>query len=228
MIQVNCFNCSFRTQCSTRSLWWTFLTTLTSRSQTSKWLFMAVVHWYRTFMCWLVPQIFTRECSSLKIYEIVINLIIISFTAWRVGLGSNFRSSHLTLISNRAVAHPQYAEVNNVRMNDIGIIFLQQPVELSSRIFPILLPPIVSEAHPHLNTQGMFLGFAGSASSGNEGLEHLQAAHVRTMPHASCILLYANADANQHFCANDVERGSNLCLGDQVRNVGGLIRRMLS
>lgn len=111
-------------------------------------------------------------------------------------------------------------------MNDIGIIFLQQPVELSNRISPILLPPINSEAQPLLNAQGMFLGFAGSASTGNEGLEHLQAAHVRAMPHANCMLLYANADANQHFCANDVERGSNLCLGDQVRNVGGLIEKM--
>lgn len=86
----------------------------------------------------------------------------------------------------------------------------------------------MSENEPNLNIQGMFLGFAGSASSGTEGLEFLQAAHVRTMPHANCIQIYANADANQHFCANDVERGSNLCLGDQVRNVDGLIRRMLS
>lgn len=166
---------------------------------------------------------FTREKCLTKVSNVVIESIEFSFTTWRVGLGSNRRTNHQTLTTNRAVAHPQYAEVNNVRMNDIAIIFLLQPAQLTNDIYPIRLPSLISEIRPYLNIQGMILGFAGSASSGSEGLESLQAAHVRAMTQANCTALYAHADANQHFCANDVERGSNFCLGDQVVTFDDLI-----
>lgn len=142
--------------------------------------------------------------------------MFVSFTAWRIGLGSNRRTRHQIFNTNRAMAHPNYSEANNIRTNDVAIIFLNQPAVLSADVFPIFLPPLVSKAQPFLNVQGMVLGFAGSASVGNEGLENLQAAHVRVMSHAECILLYPNADPIQHFCAHDPEQRSNFCLGDQV------------
>lgn len=108
-------------------------------------------------------------------------------------------------------------------MNDVGILFLLQPIQFTTNIMPIHLPPMISNSQPKLGIQGMILGFAGSTSSGNEGLEHLQAAHTRVMSQGDCTRLYANADAIQHFCANDVERGSNFCLGDQVIAVNFLI-----
>ena len=140
------------------------------------------------------------------------------FTSWRIGLGSNRRTQHTTVQTNRGKAHPNYSGANNIRINDIGILFLLQPVTLSLNIFPIFLPSLQRslQGHPFLNEQGMVLGYAGSTSSGDKGLENLQAAYVRKMPFANCTSHYANADSNQHFCAHDFESGSNFCLGDQV------------
>jgi Trypsin len=108
-----------------------------------------------------------------------------------------------------------------MRVNDVGILFLEQPVTLSVNIFPIFLPPLHSSSKPQpfLNEQGMVLGFAGSTTSGQEGLENMQAAYVRAMPHAACLQHYQNADVNQHFCAVDADFGSNFCLGDQVNDL---------
>lgn len=126
----------------------------------------------------------------------------------------------MIVMSNRAVPHPNYSEANNVRVNDVAIIFLQQAIPFNANIFPISLPALNSPAlsQPFLNIQGMYLGFAGHASVGAEAEENLQAAHVRAMSESDCLGLYPGADMNQHFCANDVERGSNFCLGDQVIN----------
>lgn len=143
-----------------------------------------------------------------------------SFTNWRLGLGAHRRTRHTTVISNRAVAHPGYSEINNVRVNDLAIIFLNQPVVLTPNIFPIFLPSLNSpiQDQPSMNIEGMILGFAGNASIGNEGEENLQAAHVRVMSESDCLGIYPGADLNQHFCANDAEQNSNICLGDQVIN----------
>lgn len=143
------------------------------------------------------------------------------FTSWRIGLGSNRRAQHTTIQTNRGVAHPNYSGANNIRINDIGILFLLQPVTLTVNIFPIFLPPLQTplQSHPFLNEQGMVLGFAGSTSSGNEGSENLLAAYVRKMPFSDCTTHYANADSKQHFCAHDFESGSNFCLGDQVKSM---------
>lgn len=166
-----------------------------------------------------MPQTYNREWNSFVKVWLSSWGFVDRFTAWRVGIGSNRRTFHQILITNRAVAHPNYFEDQNVRLNDIGIIFLNQPVALSPAVFPIFLPPIAAEKnHPMQNIQGMMLGFAGSASAGLEGLENLQGAHVRTMSTADCLQLYPHADATQHFCANDLEMGSNFCLGDQVIN----------
>lgn len=131
-------------------------------------------------------------------------------------MGSNRRVNHQTLSTNRAISHPNYVENNNFRTNDIGIIFLDRPVELSETIFPIALPSINDKSHPMLNIQGMVLGFAGSTTSGSEGLQNLQAAYVRTMDHNTCLQHYALADVNNQFCADDAQERSNFCLGDQV------------
>lgn len=126
---------------------------------------------------------------------------------------------HTNVQSQRATAHPNYGELNNVRINDVGVIFLDQPVAFSSNIFPIFLLPVSAEAeHPLTNVQGMVLGFAGSQTSGQEGLENLQGGHIRAMAHQACLGLYATADAIQHFCGDDPEERSNFCLGDQVIN----------
>lgn len=69
---------------------------------------------------------------------------------------------------------------------------------------------------PSVNVQGMVLGFAGSTTTGNEGLENLQAAHVRTIAHNDCAALYPAINENIHYCAEDVQERSNFCLGDQV------------
>lgn len=161
---------------------------------------------------WEVKKLtFRKLCSNV---EYVLN----RFTSWTVGLGSNRRVNHVTLNSNRAVSHPDFVEINNFRTNDIGIIFLQQPAEISESVYPIFLPPMNDNSDPMLGIQGMVLGFAGNATTGNEGLQILQAAHVRTIDHNSCLQHYALADKNYQFCAEDVEQGSNFCLGDQVNN----------
>lgn len=135
--------------------------------------------------------------------------------SWRVGLGSNRRSQHVSVTTNRAVAHPQYSDINSFRVNDIGIIFLEQPTNLTANIFPVSLVPMDSNFQPMLNIQGMICGFAGSTTTGNEGLENLQAAHVRAILHQTCVGLYQNAGEINQFCAEDATQRSNFCLGDQ-------------
>jgi len=138
-----------------------------------------------------------------------------TFTQWRLGLGSNRRTTHRIFTTNRAVVHPNYAEANNMRVNDVGLIIFSQPIDLSVNIFPIFLPSVTSPSHLFPNTQGMVLGFAGSTTSGTEALDELRAAHLRIMNDTACRQLYPSADMNQHFCADDADQGSNFCLGDQ-------------
>ncbi|CRK90095.1 CLUMA_CG003813, isoform A [Clunio marinus] len=139
------------------------------------------------------------------------------FTMWRVSVGSNRRSQHQNFITTQAVAHPNYAEANNVRMNDIGIITLLQPVVFSASIFPIALGPVFGdeEPSPMLNIQSLIMGFAGNLTAGTQGLENLTQGHVRTTDVATCVALYPASDLIQHFCAEDRSVGSNFCLGDQ-------------
>lgn len=137
---------------------------------------------------------------------------------WRAGVGSNARSMHRTVTTNRAIIHPDYFEdiPNNVRANDIGIIFLLTPLERTPHIAPIMMAPF--DVVEMTNIQGMVVGFAGSTTSGNEGLENLQAAHVRVMSRLECSQAYPNAaDRPGVYCAADRQRRSNFCLGDQVR-----------
>lgn len=138
---------------------------------------------------------------------------------WRVGLGSNARSRHQTLTSNRAVVHPDYFEdiPNNVRANDVGVIFILTPVERTPNVSPIMMAPFGIEEMA--NVQGMVVGFAGSTTIGNEGLENMQAAFVRVMSRLECSQAYPNAaDRPGVFCGADRQRRSNFCLGDQVRD----------
>ena len=149
-------------------------------------------------------------------------------------MGSSRRSNHLTVTTNRAVAHPHYSESSDIRMNDIGIIFLNEPVNLTVNIFPIQLFQVENTvANPLLNIQGMVLGFAGSTTIGNEGLENLQAAHVRTMSHEACLQHYPAANSISNYCAEDAEQRSNFCLGDQggaftiiAREIEYLVRKV--
>lgn len=137
---------------------------------------------------------------------------------WRVGVGSNARTMHRTLTTNRAVIHPDYFEdiPNNVRVNDVGIIITLAPIERNSNIRPLMMAPFGIE--DMTNVQGMILGFAGSTTSGNEGLENMQAGYVRIMSQLECSQAYPNAaDRIGVFCAQDRQRRSNFCLGDQVR-----------
>lgn len=131
-------------------------------------------------------------------------------------MGSNRRINHQTLSTNRAVFHPNYVESVNFRINDIGIVFLSQPVQLSQGISPILLPSINEDSQALLNVQGMVLGYAGATTNGTEGLQNLQAAHVRIIDHPTCLRSHPKADVNQQYCAEDAEQRSNFCLGDQV------------
>lgn len=136
---------------------------------------------------------------------------------WRVGVGSNARSMHRTLTTNRAIIHPDYFEdiPNNVRVNDVGVIITLLNIEPSSNIRPIMMAPFGIQ--DMTNVQGMILGFAGSTTSGNEGLENMQAGHVRIMSQIECAQAYPNAaDRVGVFCAQDRQRRSNFCLGDQV------------
>lgn len=139
---------------------------------------------------------------------------------WRLGVGSNSRSQHRTITTNRAVVHPDYFEdiPNNVRANDVGIIFALAPIERTSNIFPIMMAPF--GVRNMINIQGMIVGFAGATTQGNEGLENMTGAHVRIMSEIECSQSYPNAAQRPGvFCAGDQRRRSNFCLGDQVRKL---------
>jgi hypothetical protein len=125
---------------------------------------------------------------------------------------------HRTVTTTRALVHPDYFEdlqpPNTIRLNDVAIITLLVPVQRSPTIAPIIISPF------HLqnvtNTQGMMMGFAGATTTGNEGQDELQAAHVRIMSPLECSQAYPNGTDAKLFCASDRQRRSNFCLGDQV------------
>jgi Trypsin len=146
------------------------------------------------------------------------------FTLWRVGLGSNARSMHRTITSNRAVVHPDYFEdlPNNIRLNDLGIIELLNNLEPSANIFPIQF--VQSSVQDLTNIQGMIVGFAGATTIGNEGQENKQAAHVRVIPDDACLQMFPRGDSALMFCAMDNTQRSNFCLGDQVRETKIFLR----
>ncbi|KAG5673364.1 hypothetical protein PVAND_003421 [Polypedilum vanderplanki] len=137
------------------------------------------------------------------------------FNMWRIGVGSNSRRMQRTFTTTRAVVHPDYNEdlQNHIRTNDIGIIILLSPIERSNNVAPILISPFAF--HNITNTQGMVLGHAGSTTTGNEGLDELQAAHVRIISDIDCLQAYPNGANQSIFCASDRQRRSNFCLGDQ-------------
>lgn len=133
---------------------------------------------------------------------------------WRIGLGSNSRRLHRQFLTNRAVTHPNYQMNNNVRIFDVGIIFFTNPIDPVPNIAPILISP--SSFHNSTNTQGMMLGYAGETSSGSQGLDNLQAAHVRVLTELECTQAYPGSNNQTVFCGGDRQRRSNFCLGDQV------------
>lgn len=59
------------------------------------------------------------------------------------------------------------------------------------------------------------LGYAGEQQS-NQGLENLQAAHVRIIPENECETAFPGSTALDLFCGGDRTRRSNFCSGDQV------------
>lgn len=137
-----------------------------------------------------------------------------SFQNWRIGLGSNSRRLHRLFLAARAIAHPNYQTQNNLRIFDVGIIFMNVAVETAPTIAPIFISPF-----PILNstnTQGLMLGYAGETSSGSQGLDNLQAAHVRILSDLECAQAYPNSNNLELFCGGDRTRRSNFCLGDQV------------
>lgn len=91
---------------------------------------------------------------------------------------------------------------------------MNAPVEMAPNIAPIFISPF-----PMLNstnTQGLMLGYAGETSSGSQGLDNLQAAHVRVLSDLECAQAYPNSNNLELFCGGDRTRRSNFCLGDQV------------
>jgi len=148
------------------------------------------------------------------------------FDGWLIGVGGTrgLRNLQTTHDSNRAIHHPNYQQLDTIRFNDIGIIFLRLPVQLATNVFPIALRPLQSGMPLMPNEQGMVLGFAGSQSTGATGGNQLMQAHVRIRSTAQCTVpaLYPDLQGQQQFCAEDVEQQSNFCLGDQVNDISNL------
>lgn len=138
-----------------------------------------------------------------------------SSTAWRLSFGSNRRNEHRPAInSNRGIPHPQYngQQVNN-RINDIGIIFMDAPIQITSTLHPITLFWKTDTRLTDENVQGMIAGYApeNMGAAGNI----LMAAHVRVLEDAMCRQVFPQIDSTNSFCAVDDQR-SNICNGDQV------------
>lgn len=138
---------------------------------------------------------------------------------WRVGFGSNRRNEHTFAQSTRGVAHPLYnGQVATNRQNDIGIIFLDQPqhIVLRPNVHPIAMSWNNDKRMQDENVQGMIAGYAPEVVQGPEGLQVLQAAHVRILNQTMCEQAMPGMNAATNFCAFDMARGSDFCNGDQV------------
>lgn len=164
------------------------------------------------------------ECSRVRVLRNILNsnlnwFVFISYSngAWQMSFGSNRRNEHTRVVSLRGVAHPQYTVGQNIRHNDIGIIFVDQPIQFTANVFPISMSWKTDTRLTDENVQGMIVGFApGTGNPGPEGTNILQMAHVRIISEGLCRPLFPQMNPISLFCAVD-DRMSNFCDGDQVK-----------
>lgn len=88
-------------------------------------------------------------------------------TVINVHIGGNTRQSQRQVPIDRILQHPDY--VHSSRINDIGIIFLNQSLSFSLTVRPINLPGTKNFEIPFENVQGQVLGFGGTANNVQQG-----------------------------------------------------------
>lgn len=129
---------------------------------------------------------------------------------WNCGIGNVHFTQLIRVVSSQAVPHPSYNAISGD--NDIGLIFLPQPIVFSFHTGPIALPPLNNINLPYTNEQGKTLGF-GLVVPGGSQVDFLQRGFQRVLD--NCTML--TVPEPNIFCAQDIERNTNLCQGD----VGG-------
>lgn len=83
-----------------------------------------------------------------------------------VHAGGNRRTIQRVFEVNRTLLHQQYS--SSPRINDIGIVFLTQPLRFDNSIRPIALPLIVEHTVLTDQIQGQVLGFGGNVMSNQQ------------------------------------------------------------
>lgn len=136
--------------------------------------------------------------------------IIVGFTTWRVGLGSNNLNQIQRWNSTTAVSHPSYDA--NTRNNDIGFITLPTPIQFTANIQPISLPDLNRQL-PYANEQGWIVGFGWTDPAGLE-TNFLQATFKRVTNDTRCTQTFNQAVVTNHFCTFDETHSTNICFGD--------------
>jgi len=112
-----------------------------------------------------------------------------------------------------AFAHPNYDEYNT--LNDIGILKLASPVELSSFIQVACLPVLKSSSYPSVNRPSYAAGW-GTLSSGGSAPSILNDVQLTVYSSNKC----SNVDTslaknwNSQVCAGDLSGQKDTCQGD--------------
>jgi hypothetical protein len=130
-----------------------------------------------------------------------------TFTVLNIWLGGITRTTQRQVFYQRRLQHPQYQQTP--RLNDIGIIFLNNDIIFDRFVQPIILPAVDA---PQLNEQVIVLGFGGIP--GNANREHLEAAFVRVAAPTRCVTEFPSSLVAQQFCGEDTRVRTDFCSDD--------------
>ncbi|XP_049856260.1 trypsin alpha-like [Schistocerca gregaria] len=115
---------------------------------------------------------------------------------------------------SQQVVHPDYAEVDNVAINDIAVFLLQSSFSLSGNVQAISLPTAGSV--PSAGSTATLSGW-GSVSTGiiPNYPDILQWVDVSIISNSECALLLGNSPLNdENICTGPVNDGISACSGD--------------
>lgn len=135
-----------------------------------------------------------------------------NFGWFNIGLGSLNRAQLQWQESTRAVTHPEFnADLLN---NNIGIIFLAQPIVPSATLIPATMPTMAQASMPMTNESGRVSGFGFTHITGNFATD-LQMSFQRVTDTNECLAGFPHLQSfMQNVFCGDSNQG-NICAGDQ-------------
>ena len=125
------------------------------------------------------------------------------------------RSSAQELLVSAAIAHPSFDA--RTFANDIGVITLAKPVDITGKVYPIALPfGLTPNIWPANGTAGTVTGWGVTATANAATSDQLMRADVTVLagPSEPCGQYGPDLDPNQDVCAGSPIGAVDACRGD--------------